>query len=86
MWSCDDFSTTKSDPLIYVKAAEKLGQPVENVLFLDDNYNANKTAKIAGMNVCGVFDDSSAEYVSAIKTIADHYIYNFSELLELNGK
>ena len=86
VWSCDDFSTTKSDPLIYAKAAEKLGQPVENVLFLDDNYNANKTAKIAGMNVCGVFDDSSAEYVSAVKTIADYYIYDFSELLELNGK
>ena len=62
VWSCDDFNTTKADPDIYKMAAEKLGQPVENVLFLDDNYNADKTAKIAGMKVCGVFDNSSAEY------------------------
>ena len=59
VWSCDDFLTTKADPSIYVKAAEKLGQPVEDVLFLDDNYNADKTAKIAGMKVCGVYDTSS---------------------------
>ena len=84
VWSCDDFSTTKADPQIYVKVAEKLGKPVEEVLFLDDNYNADKTAKNAGMKVCGVFDESSADYVQEIKTVADHYIYNFSELLELN--
>lgn len=81
VWSCDDFSTTKSDPLIYVKAAEKLDKPVEEVLFLDDNYNAVKTAKLAGMKVCGVFDDSSAEYIQEIKAVTDHYIYDFSELL-----
>ncbi len=86
VWSCDDFSTTKSDPLIYVKAAGKLGQPVGNVLFLDDNYNADKTAKNAGMKVCGVYDESSAEYVDEIKSITDHYIYDFLELLDLNAK
>lgn len=86
VWSCDDFSTTKADPSIYVRAAEKLGKPVENVLFLDDNYNADKTAKLAGMKVCGVFDDSSADYVQEIKAVADHYIYDFSELLELGEK
>ena len=83
VWSCDDFSTTKADTLIYVKAAEKIGEPVEDILFLDDNYNADKTAKSAGMKVCGVFDNSSSEYVDDIKSVADHYIYDFSELLEL---
>ncbi len=86
VWSCDDFSTTKADPSIYVKAAEKLGKPVEEVLFLDDNYNADKTAKTAGMKVCGVFDESSAEYVQDIKMVADHYIYDFSELPELDDR
>lgn len=83
VWSCDDFSTTKADPEIYIKAAEKIGQPVENILFLDDNYNADKTAKSAGMKVCGVFDESSAEYVDDIKNIADHYIYDFARLLDI---
>jgi len=83
VWSCDDFLTTKADPSIYVKAAEKLGQPVEDVLFLDDNYNADKTAKIAGMKVCGVYDTSSEEYINDIKSVSDYYIYDFLELLDL---
>ncbi len=83
VWSCEDFSTTKADPSIYVKAAKELGKSVDDILFLDDNYNADKTAKSAGMKVCGVFDNSSAEYVDEIKSIADHYIYDFSELLDI---
>ena len=83
VWSCDDFKTTKADPEIYVKAAERLGKPVESVLFLDDNYNADKTAKTAGMAVCGVFDESSADYKDEIKSVSDYYIHNFSELLEI---
>ena len=83
VWSCDDFSTTKADPSIYEKVAEKLNIPIENILFLDDNYNVAKTAKSAGMKVCGVFDESSAEYVNEIKNVADYYIYNFAELLDI---
>ena len=51
--------------------------------FLDDNYNADKTAKTAGMKVCGVFDNSSYEYADDIKSVADHYIYDFSELPDI---
>jgi HAD superfamily hydrolase (TIGR01509 family) len=81
IWSCDDFNTTKADPDIYVRAAQKMGTSVENVLFLDDNLNADMTAKAAGMQVCGVYDVSSAEYVSEMKSICDMYIYDFRELL-----
>ena len=83
VWSCDDFKTTKADPKIYKLAADKIGKPIDEILFLDDNYNANKTAKMSGIKVCGVYDDSSKEYVNDIKSIADYYIYNFSELLKL---
>ncbi|MBE7021579.1 MAG: HAD family hydrolase [Ruminococcaceae bacterium] len=83
VWSCDDFATTKADPEIYKMAAEKLGAYIGDILFLDDNYNADKTAKEAGMKVCGVYDDSSKEYTEDMKDICDHYIYNFSELIDL---
>lgn len=83
VWSCDDFNTTKADPDIYRRAAEKIGKPIDEILFLDDNYNADKTAKRAGMKVCGVFDESSAEYEEEIRSISDMYIYNFKELLEI---
>lgn len=83
VWSCDDFGTTKSDPEIYKMAAERMGASVEAVIFVDDNYNADKTAKEAGMTVGGIYDRSSEEYVESIKEVADFYVYDFSELLEI---
>ena len=83
IWSCEDFGTTKADPEIYKMAAERIGKPVEDILFLDDNYNADKTAASVNMKVCGVYDMSSEEYTEEIKWISDHYIYDFSELLDL---
>ncbi|MBQ4119374.1 MAG: HAD family phosphatase [Clostridia bacterium] len=84
VWSCDDFETTKANPEIYKMAAERIGEKVENILFLDDNLNADMTAKSAGMCVCGVYDDSSKEYTEQIKENTDYYIYDFSELLDLS--
>ena len=83
VWSCDDFCTTKADPQIYVEAAKKIGKPVNEILFLDDNFNADKTAKQAGMLVCGVYDKSSDDYIDDIKAFRDYYIYDFKELLDI---
>ena len=83
VWSCDDFNTTKANPEIYKMAAEKIGENIESILFLDDNLNADKTAKSAGMIVCGVYDESSKDYVDDMKSITDYYIYDFSELPDL---
>ena len=83
VWSCDDFNTTKADPQIYVLAAKKLNRSVKEVLFLDDNLNADLTAKAAGMQVCGVYDESSKDYVEQMKAANDYYIYDFEELLHI---
>lgn len=83
VWSCDDFFTTKVNPEIYKMAAQKLNTNIDEILFLDDNINANLTAKNAGMKVCGVFDESSADCVEQMKAVCDYYIYDFSELLEI---
>lgn len=82
VWSCEDFETTKSDPAIYHRAAEALGVDVSEVLFFDDNVNALATAQRAGMSVCGVYDPSSAEEETEIRSFADRYIHSFSELSE----
>ncbi len=83
IWSCDDFGTTKADTQIYLKAAERMSTTVDNVLFLDDNYNADLTAKTAGMKVCGVYDASSEDYIEEIKSTSDYYIFDFKELLDI---
>lgn len=81
VWSCDDFHTTKANPEIYKMAAERMGCDVSDVIFVDDNINAVKTAKAAGMVSVGIFDESSADYVEEFKAMADGYVYKFSELL-----
>ena len=83
VWSCDDFGTTKADTAIYRMAAERMGRRVDEILFLDDNYNADKTAASAGMCVCGVYDDSSADYADEIRGVADYYIRDMGELLDI---
>ena len=81
IWSCDDFGTTKADPEIYRMAAARIGAPVSEILFLDDNENACKTAAAAGMPVCGVYDATSADREAALRAVAGRYIHSFSELL-----
>ena len=81
VWSCNDFGTNKSDPAIYHEAARLMGREVAEVIFLDDNPGADRTAKAAGMQVIGVYDDTSAEYVEEMKSICDGYVYKLGELL-----
>ena len=82
VWSCDDFGTTKADPEIYKMAAQRLGVAVEDVLFIDDNLNADKTAKAAGMTVFGIYDKYSADYAEEMKSECDGYLYDICELLD----
>ncbi len=80
VWSCDDFNMTKSEPEIYVEAAKRLGTTVSECIFIDDNVNAVKTAKKAGMHAWGIYDKSSDSYVDEMKEVSERYIYSFSEI------
>ncbi len=82
VWSCNDFGMTKTNPEIYVMSAQKIGVDISEVLFLDDNLDANKGAKKSGINVCGVYDKSSEDYKKEIQQVADFYIHDFTELLQ----
>lgn len=83
VWSCDDFGTTKADPKIYSMVAERIGAPVDEILFLDDNLHADVVAKQAGMRICGVYDPSSEDFVQQMKAETDYFIYSFAHLPEL---
>ena len=83
VWSCDDFNTSKTNPEIYHAAAKRLGKSPADIIFVDDNLGADKTAKAAGMRVFGIYDESSKEYIDEMKNATDAYVYDFSELLDL---
>ncbi len=81
VWSSDDFGTTKSNPEIYKMAADRLGVAVGEVIFVDDNVNAVRTAKTAGAVAYGIFDESSADSVEEMKEVSFRYLEKFEELL-----
>ena len=78
----NDFPYNKTDPKIYLKSAELLGVKPENIVFLDDNIDANRAAKAAGLTVIGVYDISSDAFVNTMKEELDGYIYTMDELLD----
>ena len=80
MWSCDDFCTTKSDPGIYLAAAERLGAAPSDVVFLDDNIIACRTAMAAGIYTVGIYDPSGESFTEELKRECDLYVTNLSEL------
>ena len=80
-WSCEDFSTVKSDPEIYSLAAKKIGLNVEEIAFFDDNIVALKTAKSSDMFTIGVYDETSKKDTAEIKKVSDIYINSFKEIL-----
>ncbi len=80
VWSSDDFEYTKSEPQIYCEAAKRLNTKVQECYFADDNINAILTAKKAGMNTIGVFDQSGKAFADEMKNVADRYIMSFDEL------
>ena len=81
VWSSDDFGTTKSNPEIYKMAAKNLGVSTDEVIFVDDNINAVKTAKAAGTVAYGIYDESSADSADEMKAVAVRYLKSFAELL-----
>jgi len=81
VWSCEDFKTTKADPAIYKLAAERIGAPVSDIIFIDDNINAVKTAKSAGMISYGIYDDTSRDAIDEMKAVADGYLFSLEELI-----
>lgn len=81
VWSCDDFNTTKSNPKIYRLAADKIGEDIDKIIFVDDNINAVKTALKSGMKAFGIYDKSSHDSAEEMKRIADGYIESMRELL-----
>ena len=80
VWSCEDFGTTKSDPQIYLMAAQRLGTTVENCVFVDDNLTAVTTAKAAGMQTIAVYDALSEAFMVQMQETADQYVMDFSQI------
>lgn len=71
----------KRHPDIYLLTAKKLGVKPEECIVFEDIIDGINGAKLAGMRTIAVYDEGSADDVEILKSVADKYIYSFTELL-----
>jgi len=77
--SCE-VKTGKPAPDIYLLVAQYLGVKPERCLVFEDIPEGIQAGKTAGMRVCGVEDDFSADYREEKKQMADYYITHYDEI------
>ena len=82
VWSCEDFSTTKTDPNIYQMVAQKLGANTSEIAFFDDNINAVKTGKSQGLYTVGLFDEAGRGFTDDMKKTCEKYFNSFLDIKE----
>lgn len=77
--STDEAGRGKESPDVFLLAAEKMGVMPEKCIVFEDVLTAVKSAKRAGMTVCGVYDSYSSGDRAAIEACADMYIESFRD-------
>ncbi len=73
----------KTEPKVYDTVLEKLGTPKETTWIFEDALYAAKTAKENGYNVVGIYDKSEPA-TEELRELADVYIHNYDEILQLD--
>ncbi len=81
MYVCEEYHTTKKEPLIYQIAARELGVSPEHTLVAEDMLQAVRAAKCAGFRTLAVADEASRPDRTELIRTADRFIDSFRELL-----
>ncbi len=79
---CYEFGMDKSQPEYFEEVARRLGTKPEKCVVFEDALYAMKSAKTAGCRVVAIEDSTARLQRDEIRTIADRYILNYSELLD----
>lgn len=79
--SCE-VKSGKPSPDIFLKVAEDLGVEPSKCLVFEDTHAGIIAGKSAGMRVIAIYDELSEPYMKAIKEDADHYIFDYSEVMK----
>lgn len=77
----EEVKKSKDNPDIYLLSAKKLNVSPENCLVFEDIVQAVNGAKLAGMKVYSIYDESSKSQKEELIRLSDRYILTFNELL-----
>lgn len=72
----------KGFPDVYLLAARRLNTPPEECIAFEDVLPGIKGVKAAGMTAVGVYDVHSSPDEKQIRSLADRYISDFSEMMK----
>lgn len=78
--SANDVPRGKPFPDVYLTVADRLGVDPSRCLVFEDITMGIMAGKSAGMTVCCIDDDYSADDVENKKAAADYYIYSYDEV------
>lgn len=76
-----EVGVNKSNPDVYLLAAERIGVKPEDCVVYEDIVNGITGAKKGNFKTCAIFDESDIEDVDTLKELADRYIDSWNELL-----
>lgn len=71
----------KPSPDIFLKVASVLGIEPKDCLVFEDTMAGVQAAKAAGMDVIAIYDEVTTISVERMKSEANQFIYNYSEIL-----
>lgn len=72
----------KPFPDVYLEAARQIGVEPKDCLVFEDIVKGIEAGKNAGMEVCAIFDEYSAEQDAEKRMAADYYIRDYRDILE----
>lgn len=81
--SCD-VNRGKPAPDVYLATAQKLQADPAHCLVFEDIPMGILAGKNAGMRVCAIADDYSAHQMAEKKEMADYFIEDYTQILEMN--
>jgi beta-phosphoglucomutase-like phosphatase (HAD superfamily) len=73
----------KPAPDVYLKTAEKIGVQPEDCMVFEDIPAGIRAGVAAGMKTCAVEDEHSAWIRAEKISLADYYVRDYDEILEL---
>lgn len=77
--TCSELNTHKREPLIYLKAAQKIGMPPQKVAVFEDALHGILSAKNSGFITVAVCDPSNDSDKSQLSNVSDYLIQHFSD-------
>ena len=78
--TCQDVGAGKDDPIVFVKAAERLGTGIAETLVVEDSLHCIETAKKAGFFTAAVYDPIAKDDWEKICETADVWAGSMTEL------